>query len=69
MAKQVNTEENSPAIEDTIKQQATKRVRNRNPYKVELFVDGKVVVFPPKKSVDIPANFSVPSNLGLYTER
>lgn len=46
--------------------QKTKKVRNRNDYKVELLIDGKVVVFPPKKMVEIPTNFNVPSNLGLY---
>ena len=44
----------------------TKKVRNRNDYKVELLIDGNVVVFPPKKTVEIPANFDIPINLGLY---
>ena len=52
--------------EQTVQTPQIKRVRNRNDYKVELLIDGNVVVFPPKKTVEIPANFDVPSNLGLY---
>ena len=52
--------------EQAVQTPQIKRVRNRNDYKVELLIDGNVVVFPPKKTVEIPANFDVPSNLGLY---
>lgn len=62
MTKQATNEVNEQEVQ-TIK---TKKVRNRNDYKVELLIDGKVVVFPPKKMVEIPTNFNVPSNLGLY---
>ena len=62
MAKQTTEEVNEP----TVQTPQTKKVRNRNPYKVELLIDGNVVVFPPKKAVDVPTNFDVPSNLGLY---
>ena len=62
MAKQTTEEVNEPAVQTP----QTKKVRNRNEYKVELLIDGNVVVFPPKKTVKIPANFDVPSNLGLY---
>ena len=62
MAKQTTKEVNEPAVQTP----QIKRVRNRNDYKVELLIDGNVVVFPPKKTVEIPANFDVPSNLGLY---
>lgn len=62
MAKQIREEVN----EQTVQTPQTKRVRNRNDYKIELLINGNVVVFPPKKTVEIPANFDVPSNLGLY---
>lgn len=62
MSKQTTEEINEP----TVQTPQTKRVRNRNDYKVELLINGNVVVFPPKKTVEIPTNFSVPSNLGLY---
>lgn len=62
MAKQTTEEVN----EQVVHTPQTKKVRNRNPYKVELLIDGSVVVFPPKKAVDVPVNFDVPSNLGLY---
>ena len=62
MAKKTTEEVNEPAVQTP----QTKKVRNRNHYKVELLIDGNVVVFPPKKTVEIPSNFDVPSNLGLY---
>ena len=62
MAKQTTEEVHGPAVQAP----QTKRVRNRNDYKVELLIDGNVVVFPPKKTVEIPANFDIPNNLGLY---
>lgn len=62
MTKQAINEVNEQEVQTT----KTKKVRNRNDYKVELMIDGKVVVFPPKKMVEIPTNFNVPSNLGLY---
>lgn len=52
--------------EQAVQTPQTKRVRNRNNYKVELLINGNVVVFPPKKTVEIPTNFDVPNNLGLY---
>lgn len=48
--------------------ETTKSVKNRNSYKVELVINGKVVVFLPGKTVKIPASFVVPSNLGLYVK-
>ena len=62
MAKQTTEEVNGPAVQPP----QIKRVRNRNDYKIELLIDGNVVVFPPKKTVEIPANFDIPINLGLY---
>lgn len=62
MAKQTTEEVHEPAVQAP----QTKRVRNRNDYKVELLIDGNVVVFPPKKTVEIPTNFDIPNNLGLY---
>lgn len=51
---------------ETLKEQKKRKIRNRNPYKVELLVDNSIVVFPPKTTVEVPANFDIPSNLGLY---
>ena len=62
MAKQTTEEVHEPAVQTP----QTKRVRNRNEYRVELFIDGNVVVFPPKKAVEVPENFIIPENLGLY---
>lgn len=44
----------------------TKSVRNRSGHRVELVIDGKVVVFLPGKVVEVPMNFEVPNGLGLY---
>lgn len=44
----------------------TKSVRNRGTGKVELLIDGEVVVFLPKCTVEVPLNFNVPSGIGLY---
>lgn len=63
MSKQTIEEANEPAVQTP----QTKKVRNRNDYKVELMIDGNVVVFPPRKTVEIPTNFNVPDNLGLYS--
>lgn len=62
MAKQSKLE----GTEETKSSQLKKLVRNRNDYKVELFIDGSVVVFPPHRSAEVPATFDVPANLGLY---
>ena len=43
-----------------------KRVHNRSGHKVELVIDGKVVVFLPGKVTEVPADFDVPNGLGLY---
>lgn len=43
-----------------------KCVRNRSGHKVELVIDGKVVVFLPGKVTEVPADFDVPNGLGLY---
>lgn len=44
----------------------TKSVRNRSGHRVELVIDGKVVVFLPGKITEVPADFDVPNGLGLY---
>lgn len=62
MGKKITEEVTEPIVQAP----QTKKVRNRNDYKVELLIDGNVVVFPPKKTVEIPSRFNVPSNLGLY---
>ena len=43
-------------------------VRNRSGHRIELLVDGKVVVFLPGETTKVPANFVVPQNLGLYVK-
>lgn len=44
----------------------TKLVRNRGMGKVELLINGRVVVFLPKHTVEVPSDFNVPSGIGLY---
>lgn len=44
----------------------TKLVRNRGGHRVELVIDGKVVVFMPGKVVEVPIDFDIPSGIGLY---
>lgn len=44
----------------------TKSVRNRSGHRVELVIDGKVVVFLPGKVVEVPMDFDIPNGLGLY---
>lgn len=44
----------------------TKSVRNRSGHKVELVIEGKVVVFLPGKTVEVPMDFQIPNGLGLF---
>ena len=44
----------------------TKAVRNRSGHRVELVIEGKVVVFLPGKVVEVPMDFDIPNGLGLY---
>ena len=44
----------------------TKTVRNRSGHRVELVIDGNVVVFIPGKVVEVPMEFDIPNGLGLY---
>lgn len=44
----------------------TKGVRNRSGHRVELVINGKVVVFLPGKVTEVPMDFQVPNGLGLY---
>lgn len=44
----------------------TKVVRNRSGHKIELLIDQRVVVFLPGKSTEVPVDFEIPSNVGLY---
>lgn len=44
----------------------TKKVRNRSGQKIELVVNGEVVVFRPGISTEVPADFEVPGGIGLY---
>lgn len=46
----------------------TKKVRNRSNCKVELLIEGKVVVFPPKGTVEVPYDFDIPNGIGLYVK-
>jgi len=47
-------------------QPRTKKVRNRGNGKIELLIEGKIVVFPPKGTVNVPIDFEVPNGIGLY---
>lgn len=62
MAEKNNSQE-SAAVQTAPK---TKGVRNRSGHRVELVIDGKVVVFLPGKVTDVPMDFQVPNGLGLY---
>lgn len=44
----------------------TKWVHNRNIFKVELVVNGEVLSILPGKTVEVPDDYNVPTNLGLY---
>lgn len=63
MSNAIRTKENE-VMENTSKK--VKNVRNRSGHKVELVIDGKVVVFLPGKVTEVPADFDVPNGLGLY---
>lgn len=43
-----------------------KSVRNRSGHRVELVLNGKVVVFLPGKVTQVPMDFPIPVGLGLY---
>ena len=43
-----------------------KTVRNRSGHRVELVIDGKVVVFYPGRATKVPADADIPGGLGLY---
>ena len=42
-----------------------KTIKNRSNHRVELLVNGSVIVFLPGSSVKVPADFNVPQGLGL----
>lgn len=44
----------------------TKEVRNRSGHKVELVMNGKVIVFMPGKITEVPKEMDIPGGLGLY---
>lgn len=44
----------------------TKAVRNRSGYKIELVIDGKVVVFLPGTITEVPENADIPNGIGLF---
>lgn len=49
--------------------QSTKKVSNRNNYKIEVFSLGKVFVFPPKAIVTVPDAVNIPGGLGLIVRK
>ena len=61
-----NKETQVNAVQERQKKKKTKSVRNRSGHRVELVIDGKVVVFFPGKVVEVPMNFDIPNGLGLY---
>lgn len=65
MAENKETQEVSVQTQNAAKKK-TKSVRNRSGHRVELVIDGKVVVFLPGKIVEVPNDFQVPGGLGLY---
>lgn len=64
MADKNETQVTSTTVQSPAKK--TKSVRNRSGHRVELVIDGKVVVFLPGKVTEVPADFDVPNGLGLY---
>lgn len=60
-----NKETQEVPVQATSKKK-TKLVRNRSGHRVELVIDGKVVVFLPGKITKVPIYFDVPNGLGLY---
>ena len=59
-------EDKNQTTKVTSQYKKTKKVRNRSGHKIELLVNGKIVVFMPGKVTEVPSDFSVPSGLGLY---
>lgn len=50
------------------KEKNTIRVRNRNPYRVELVSNGVVYVLPPKSVTTLPASVAIPFGRGLIVK-
>lgn len=46
----------------------TKKVRNISSGKIELVINGVVVIFMPGVVKEIPADFVVPNNIGLLVK-
>ena len=61
-----NKETQVNVVQERPSKKKTKSVRNRSGHRVELVIDGKVVVFFPGKVVEVPMNFDIPNGLGLY---
>lgn len=59
-----NTQNTSAETE--VVQRKIKKVRNRSGHRVELVIENKVVVFMPGKVVEVPFDFNIPNDLGLY---
>ena len=57
-----------PQSETAVSVEKSKVVKNRGNGKVELLIDGKVVVILPKMSVEVPSDFDVPQGIGLYVK-
>lgn len=57
-------------MSEKIKQESstckTKGVRNKGNNRVELVINGSVVVFLPGKLVKVPCDADIPEGLGLY---
>ena len=60
------TTENPSELTETVISPATKVVRNRGSYKVELNVNGTAVVVLPGKSVTVPYDLDIPVGINLY---
>lgn len=65
MTESKNTEK-EPIGVPTNPKKGVKLVRNRSGHKIELAIDGKVVVFPQGESIEVPADFDIPNGLGLH---
>ena len=49
--------------------QNTKKVSNRNNYKIEVVSLNKVFVFPPKTTVSVPEAVVIPEGFGLIVRK
>lgn len=60
---------NEEKISQSLYKRRMKTIRNRSGHRVEIMVDGKIVVVLPNTAVNVPADFVVPNGIGLYEKQ